>query len=69
MWSWVSGSDVPVVVGIYGTKGVSAPANVPGSRYPASGWMDDSGDIWIFGGNSEVSNGNGDTNDLWRYVP
>jgi len=69
MWTWISGSDAPEAPGVYGTKGVSAPGNVPGSRYPASGWIDNSGDVWLFGSDSRLSTGNGDTNDLWRYVP
>ena len=69
LWTWVGGSNLPVVPGVYGTQGVSAPSNMPGSRVYFSGWKDTSGNFWLFGGNAEVPYGQGDTNDLWRYVP
>jgi N-acetylneuraminic acid mutarotase len=69
LWTWIDGSDLPVVAGVYGTQGISAPGDIPGSRYYVSGWTDRSGNFWLLGGTSEVSNGSGLTNDLWRYVP
>lgn len=32
MWTWEHGSSTPAASGIYGTKGVAAPANTPGAR-------------------------------------
>jgi len=51
-WTWVSGSSVsyPAQPGAYGTLGTPAPGNVPGARYDPAGWMDPSGNFWIFGG-------------------
>ena len=51
-WTWVSGQilSYPAQPGIYGTLGTPAPANVPGARYNAAGWMDHSGNLLIFGG-------------------
>jgi hypothetical protein len=37
-------------VGVYGTLGVPAAGNIPGSRSGASTWVDKSGNFWLFGG-------------------
>ena len=47
-WTWVSGTNVPNALGIYGTQGVAAPSNVPGARRVAASWVDTSGNFWIF---------------------
>ena len=64
LWTWVSGSNVPNAVGVYGAQGVSAVGNVPGARGGAFSWIDASGNLWMFGGS-----GNGIFNDLWRFSP
>ncbi len=67
-WTWVSGSDAIGAFGVYGTKGVADPSNVPGARIGAASWTDSSGRLWLFGG-SGVDTGQGwdDLNDLWRF--
>jgi hypothetical protein len=57
-----------------GTVGLIAASNTtfPGARYGSAGWIDKSGDLWLFGGwgsNASQANGNGSFNDLWVYVP
>jgi N-acetylneuraminic acid mutarotase len=49
----------------YGTLGVYAPGNIPGSRGQAVSWTDSSGRLWLFGG----VNNNGPLNDLWQFDP
>ena len=67
-WTWVSGSDTYYQTGIYGTKGIAAPANVPGARNYSVSWTDQNGDLWLFGGIGFGSIfGSGYLNDLWRY--
>jgi N-acetylneuraminic acid mutarotase len=65
-WTWVSGGgpndNQP---GVYGTKGVPSMTNVPGSRTGAVSWIDSSGSLWLFGGESGV----GRLNDLWNFSP
>jgi hypothetical protein len=62
-WTWMSGSDQLNVVGIYGTKGVPSPLNVPGARSEtSSAWTDSLNNLWLFGGV-----GGSFLNDLWRY--
>ena len=56
---------------MYGTQGVAAANNVPGSRCSGVSWIDNSGNLWLFGGQGYGSTGtvNGDLNDLWEYSP
>jgi hypothetical protein len=71
-WTWVSGSSTHgVIAGVYGTQGVAAGTNVPGSRCEAVSWTDSSGNLWLFGGQGYDSTGqvNGDLNDLWKFSP
>ena len=50
-WTWISGSDAPEQLGIYGLKGVPNKSNVPGPRRGAVGWFDSSSEeFWLFGG-------------------
>lgn len=69
-WTWVNGGNITNGVGIYGTSGVSASTNVPGSRYYPVSWIDSSGNLWLFGGEGYDSKGAYNLlNDLWRYQP
>lgn len=62
-WTWVSGSNLPNQLGIYGTKCVPSTANSPGARSEnRTRWTDDCGNFWTFGGFLTF-------NDLWRYNP
>jgi hypothetical protein len=64
MWTWVSGSNITDQPGIYGTKGVPDPLNVPRARGFAASWVDSGGNVWLFGGYSLFY-----LNDLWMYDP
>ncbi len=68
-WTWVSGSNAPNAVGVYGTLGVAAGSNVPGARWNAVSWIDGTGNLWLFGGGYIGTTGSVDLNDLWRYQP
>ena len=69
-WTWMGGSNSGEQPGIYGTLGVSAPANIPGGRFHAASWTDPSGNFWLFGGDALDANGtSGFLNDLWKYSP
>jgi hypothetical protein len=70
-WTWVSGQNIywPTQAGVYGTQGTPAAANHPGGRTNAAGWIDTSGDIWIFGGvgwGASLVNVS-ELNDLWEF--
>jgi N-acetylneuraminic acid mutarotase len=69
-WTWVSGSKFADAFGAYGTQGIAASGNVPGSRYSSVSWTDSSGNLWLFGGSGYASSGGqGYLNDLWEFNP
>jgi hypothetical protein len=78
-WTWMSGSPTLGTgicgsllgrAGVYGTVGVPATSNVPGARQIPSGWVDSSGNVWLFGGyGCGSSAGGGTLNDLWEFNP
>ena len=73
-WTWMSGSNTLGAnsgqSGVYGTLGTPAASNVPGGRGESVGWMDGSGNLWLFGGyGPDSTTAQGDLNDLWRYQP
>ena len=74
-WVWMGGGTafpiVPVTYtgwgsghyeAVYGVKGVTAPGNTPGSRQEGATWVDHSGNVWMFGGYTDV-------NDMWEFNP
>lgn len=67
-WTWVSGNNAISSIGVYGTKGVSNATNMPGARYWAQMWADNSGNLWMFGGNGYASTSfQGLLSDLWKF--
>src|SRR5208283_2321704 len=69
-WTWMSGSSSLDQAGVYGKRGQSAAANLPGARSATHGWTDASGKFWLFGGIGYDENGSQDRlNDLWTYSP
>lgn len=69
-WTWISGSNDVEQWGVYGTKGVANPSNVPGGRSNAVSWLDSSGSLWLFGGVAIDWRGfRGYSNDLWKFDP
>jgi len=73
-WTWVSGSQTANAVGVYGAQGVASTSNVPGARGNSDGaaqsWIDQSGNLWLFGGYGYDSTGRaGLLNDLWKFSP
>ena len=69
--TWVSGSNTTGALGVYGTQGVAAAANVPGARDSSISWAGTAGDLWLFGGNGFATAAGGPTflNDLWKFNP
>lgn len=68
-WTWLNGDSAREPRGTFGTPGVFAPENEPGYKQYASGWTDDLGNLWLFGGyGSDASlTGTGYMSDLWKY--
>jgi N-acetylneuraminic acid mutarotase len=78
-WAWISGGEgegasiytAAYYAGVYGTMGVPAAGNTPGGRNSAATWIDNSGNLWLFGGNGTDIWGNqvGALSDLWEFNP
>ncbi len=68
-YTWMSGESKLNAVGVYGTKGVASTANYPKARSNYAMWTDNSGNVWIFGGESGTSNYKRYYNDMWKYNP
>ena len=73
-WTWVAGPDSSLPPSaVYGTQGVAAPPNLPGPRAGSVSWIDASGNLWLFGGNGDISNASpymiGLLDDLWEFSP
>ena len=68
MWTWVSGTTDLNPHGVYGTKGIASQVNIPGGREHGYGWIDNSNNLWYFGGQGYGASGGYDGfNDLWKY--
>jgi hypothetical protein len=67
-WTFVGGNLATEAHGVYGTQGIAAAANTPGSRYEAASWTDSGGNFWLYGGLGLAASGNrGDLAVLWRF--
>lgn len=68
-WTWMNGSNFGNQPGDHGTLGTPAPSNIPGGRHGSSGWTDNSGNLWLFGGFgiATTTNNIGQLSDLWKY--
>jgi hypothetical protein len=62
-WTWMKGTNTPGDPGVFGTQGVSSPANYPPALgYGTASWTDLNGNFWLLGGYWA-----GDMNSLWKY--
>ena len=73
-WAWMGGYNTLGPLGrhpgVYGTAGTASSNNLPGSRDSVSGWTDNTGNLWIFGGEGWDANSNmGEFNELWEFRP
>jgi hypothetical protein len=68
LWTWEGGSQGSATSGVYGTLGVAAAGNFPGSRGDSSSWTDLAGNLWLLGGIAYDANHlPGPLNDQWKY--
>jgi hypothetical protein len=66
MWTWMKGDSTVNNEPIHGIQGIPSINNSPGGRIEFStAWVDNSGDLWLFGG--RAISGTEYYNDLWRY--
>ena len=73
-WTWMGGHNKVASsgswAGVYGKLGTPAAVNIPGSRQLAATWTDNSGNLWLFGGQGFDSKAViGYLNDLWKFSP
>jgi len=75
-WTWMAGANgsaasqggVAVFPGVYGTLGVSATGNTPGSRIYQSTWTDKAGNFWLYGGVQTLAQ-TPLFSDIWVFNP
>lgn len=63
-WTWLSGTRLIDQAAVYGTQTILDPLNTPGNRMYAASWVDNNGNLWLFGG---LSSSGSNFNDMWRY--
>jgi N-acetylneuraminic acid mutarotase len=69
-WIWMSGSNIGNQSGVYGTQGAAASGNVPGAHEDSMSWMDNAGNLWLFGGGGYPESGPYSLlDDLWKFTP
>jgi N-acetylneuraminic acid mutarotase len=73
-WTWMKGTTQINQPGVYGTVGVAAPTNHPGSRDNNTWWKGTTSKFWLFGGEGFDSTTVNQSpynhmNDLWVYTP
>lgn len=71
-WIWMNGADVDNQFGTYGTEGPGGGSSTttPGAREFSVSWVDNSGNLWLFGGFGFATENPPDhLNDLWEYQP
>ena len=61
---WLGGPSTNNGAGVYGTKGVADPANIPPARSNGMSWVSD-GNFYLFGGLDD--NGGDYFNDFWKW--
>lgn len=74
-WAWMGGNTASSGIalgtnGVYGTLGIPSATNVPGGRTGEVTWIDQNGNLWLFGGSGvDSANNHGDLNDYWKFDP
>lgn len=65
LWTWMNGPQGNTnPAGVFGVQGVPSPLNYPQALgYGAINWVDENGDLWLYGGLNFTSQMDG----LWRY--
>lgn len=69
-WTWIWGADTVNKSPVYGTMGVAANTNDPGSRAECkSGWVDDNNNLWMYGGQDGATAQTvvNVRSDVWKY--
>jgi len=66
-WTWTKGDTIrSIPPAKYATRGTEDKANKPGPRNLSATWTDNTGKLWLFGGDPS-GGGYDNLNDLWKY--
>jgi len=66
-WSWISGDKGFDQASVHVTKGISSPSTKPGNRSKVTTWVDNNGNLWMFGGSATVGGTDVQFNDMMTY--
>lgn len=71
-WTWVAGSNQTGQQSVYGAVGAESTSYTPGARFGGTSWSDESGNLWLVGGDSYGTDTKGKTfeyyrSDVWRF--
>lgn len=66
MWAWINGTPNTYVAPNFGTKGVAAPSNTPGSRNVYATWLGADNCLYLWGSAGFCATGQ-HYNDVWKY--
>ncbi len=66
LWTWANGDSAGSPPPVYGSLGVAGTTTTPGWRTRYGNWADESGNLWLFGGEGWTPSYK---SDLWRYTP
>src|SRR5204863_9988917 len=51
VWTWIAGDSIRNLLPVYGVQGIPDVNNSPGGRIESTAaWTDNTGDLWLFGG-------------------
>lgn len=67
-YTWMKGAPSSTFA-VYGTLGVASASSNPGSLADGITWTDQSGNLWLYGGQGFDNSNFGYLNDLWKYSP
>jgi gliding motility-associated-like protein len=66
-FTWITGSLSANPAPVIGMQNVPSPANYPMGVFGANGFVDNTGNLWLFGGGEGFFTGGTTTNMLYRY--
>ena len=66
-WTWVNGDTLTNQQPHYGIKGIASLNNNPGGRLGGFSWKDNTGNLLLFGGESDSAFNEVYFNDVWKY--
>ena len=66
-WVWVSGDNKSYPIGVFGTRGIASPSNIPRGRFSSISWTDANNDLWLFSGVGYAKPDYVYSNDLWKF--